>query len=46
MSVCLSSRPSDEYQRSSYPADWVQTAYRCEVGSDGGFRLGPIPIGR
>ena len=40
--VCL----SDEYQRLNYLADWAQTAYRCQVGPDDGFRLGPIPIGR
>ena len=41
LSVCL----SDEYQRLNYRADWAQTAYRCQVGPDDGFRLGPIPIG-
>ena len=44
MSVCHAVCLSDEYQRLNYPADWAQTAYRCQVGPDDGFRLGHIPI--
>ena len=46
MYVCLSVRPSDEYQRLNYLVDWAQTAYRCQVGPGDGFRPGPSPIGR
>ena len=42
MYVCL----SDEYRRLNYPADWAQTAYRCQVGPADSFRLGPITTGR
>ena len=44
--VTLPVRLSDDYQRLNYQADWAQTVYRCQVGPDDGFRLGPIPIGR
>ena len=44
-SVSLPRCMSDEYQRSNYPADWAQTAYRYQVGPDDSFRLGSIPIG-
>ena len=38
--VFLSVRPSV-----SLSVSLTQTAYRCQVGPDDGFRLGPIPIG-
>ena len=34
-----------ECRQPNYLADWTQTAYRCQAGSDDGFWLGPIPIG-
>ena len=45
MSVCHAVCRSDDYQRLNYPTDCAQTAYRCQVGPDDVFDLGPIPIG-